>query len=290
MEYHSERFKDHSLLIFKKEKIVACLPANSVENILYSHQGLTYGGLLVSEKLKTAQFLAIFRGLLAHLEAEGLKELYLKQIPSFYTTQPSEEIDYALHLAKAECYRVDTASVIDYRSNIDISSNRLEGVKKGIKNQLKMEESKDFKLFWEEILVPNLKEKHQAQPTHSLTEIALLAKNFPKNIRQFNVFFKDTLVGGATIFETKTTAHVQYISAGEEKQELGTLDFLFHHLITDTFSRKRYFDFGISNENEGNYLNQGLSYWKECFGARSYVHRFYKIKTANHTLLNDVLL
>lgn len=290
MEYHQDRFNDYSLMVKKGEKIVAVLPANLKENELYSHQGLTYGGLLLSRKLKLADTLIIFKNLLEYLEKEDITTLNLKQIPSFYTQQPSEEVEYLLHLTQAEIDRVDTASVIALDQPLPIQSNRMEGVKKALKLGLVIKEESDFKDFWQHILLPNLSKRHRAQPTHTLTEIELLYSRFPNNIRQFNVYDGQTIVGGATIFETATTAHVQYISGDDRKQELGTLDFLFHHLITDIFKEKRYFDFGISNENQGKHLNKGLSYWKECFGARTFVHRCYSVKTKNHSLLNDVLI
>lgn len=290
MEYHSDRFKDHSIIIKKEDKIVAVLPANIVNDSLHSHQGLTYGGLLLSRKLKLVDTLEIFKLLLEHLEAKGIKTLHIKQLPSFYSQLPSEELEYLLHLTKATCDRVDTASVIDYRDRLSIQSNRLEGVKKANKQDLTIKEEAVFEGFWNNILLPNLEKRHQSKPTHTLEEIKLLQRNFPKNIRQFNVYRDHEIVGGATIFETITTAHVQYISAENNKQELGTLDFLFQQLIEVTFSHKWYFDFGISNENGGLQLNKGLSYWKECFGARTFVHRFYKVETKNHSLLNDVLI
>ena len=163
-------------------------------------------------------------------------------------------------------------------------------MKKAQKQGLHIEETVDFSAFWNEILLPNLAKRHAAKPTHTLEEIIVLKSKFPENIRQFNVYKEDQIVAGATIFETDTVAHVQYISANEQKQELGALDFLFEELITRTFSGKWYFDFGISNEQQGTKLNKGLSYWKECFGARTYVHRFYEIHTENHHLLNDVFL
>ena len=83
---------------------------------------------------------------------------------------------------------------------------------------------------------------------------------------------------------------MQYISGNEQKQELGSLDFLFQELIEKTFPHKWYFDFGISNEAQGTRLNSGLSYWKECFGARTMVQRFYSFQTDSYELLNDVLL
>ena len=51
MEYHKDRFEDYSLLVFDGEKLVAVLPANKNGETLYSHQGLTYGGLVYSDKM-----------------------------------------------------------------------------------------------------------------------------------------------------------------------------------------------------------------------------------------------
>jgi len=61
MEYHSDRFQDYSLVILDGEKWVAVLPANVVGNEVFSHQGLTYGGLVYNEKLKLASILEIFK-------------------------------------------------------------------------------------------------------------------------------------------------------------------------------------------------------------------------------------
>ena len=52
MEYHKDRFDDYSLMIFNvNNKLVAILPAHKVDSVLYSHQGLTYGGLVLSSKV-----------------------------------------------------------------------------------------------------------------------------------------------------------------------------------------------------------------------------------------------
>lgn len=290
MEYHKDRFTDYSLLIFKNDKLAAVLPANKVDASLQSHQGLTYGGLVISKKLKLKEYILLFKELLEYLHQQGISSLALKELPEFYTQAPSQEIQYVAQLTKAFTARVDTASVIDYRDRLPIQSNRLEGVKKADRQGLVLKEEPVFKTFWEEILVPNLERRHCSLPTHTSEEIAALHKNFSKNIRQFNVYKGSTLVAGATVFETKTTAHIQYISGNEQKQELGSLDFMFYHLIERIFAHKWYFDFGISNEAQGTKLNSGLSYWKECFGARTKVHRVYNFNTANYHLLNDVLI
>lgn len=290
MEYHADRFTDGSLMILKKGKVVALLPANISENTAYSHQGLTYGGLLLQKKTKLKEVAAIFSSILQFLNEAGIEELHIKMLPKIYTVLPSDEMEYLLFITDAEKVRTDVLSVIDNQTQLKIAPNRLEGVKKANKNELRIVEENDFEAFWEKILIPNLALRHQALPVHSLGEITELAKNFPKNIIQFNVYKNDEIVGGATIFETETVAHVQYISANEDKQTLGTLDFLFEYLISQRFKNKRFFDFGTSNENQGKNINDGLLYWKECFGARTIAQSFYEVKTTNFKKLATVFI
>jgi len=290
MEYHSDRFEDHSLIVFKNEKVVGLLPANISNKTLYSHQGLTYGGLVLNKKTKLKEVAANFQSLLQYLNKEGIEKLQLKLVPKIYCSLPSDELDYLLFITQAQLIRTDILSVIDNKQPIKIASNRLEGVKKAEKNNLRIEEGNNFEGFWNEILIPNLAEKHNALPVHSLGEIAQLEKDFPNNILQFNVYKDAEIVGGATIFETENVAHVQYISANEDKQQLGTLDFLFEFLINNRFKDKNYFDFGTSNENGGKNVNEGLLYWKECFGARSIVQQFYEVETSNYKKIESIFI
>ena len=290
MDYHSDRFEDHSLLILKNGKVVGLLPANIFDKNLYSHQGLTYGGLVTNKKTKLKEFTENFQHLLQYLNNEGIEKLQMKLLPKIYNILPSDEIDYLLFITNAEIIRTDVLSVIDSQNHLKIASNRLEGIKKAKKNELRIEEGNDFEPFWNSILTPNLALRHDALPVHSVGEITQLAKDFPENILQFNVFKENEIVGGATIFETENVAHVQYISASEDKQQLGTLDFLFEYLINKRFKEKRFFDFGTSNENQGKNINEGLLYWKECFGARSISQQFFEVKTANYKKLEFIFI
>ena len=290
MDYHSDRFEDLSLMVYKENSLVAVLPANKKQNIVHSHQGLTYGGLLLGKKNKLNETIFIFKAVLSFLDEEGIETLHLKLTPSIYHKVPSDEMEYLLFVSEATLARVDVSSVIENTSKLKIQSNRIEGVKKAEKNALEIIEGTDFNSFWIEILEPNLEHRHGAKPVHSLEEIERLARSFPKNIFQFNVYKEGVIVAGATIFETETVAHVQYISANEDKQQLGSLDFLFEYLINQRFKDKKYFDFGISNENQGKNLNKGLLYWKETFGARSVACKFYTVATDNHTKFDSVLL
>lgn len=290
MDYHSDKFMDYSLLIFRGKKLVALLPANISGSELLSHQGLSYGGLVLCKKITFEETLQIFKWVLIYLKSENIAVLKLKLLPKIYCQLPSSEIDYLLFLVKANLYRRDITSCVFNDNPLEItSSNRLRGIKKGAKNNLEIRGETDFKQFWNEVLEPNLKQAHGQKPVHSVGEIALLQSRFPKNIKQFNVYNDEKVVAGATIFESATVAHAQYISANELGRQMGSLDFLFNYLLNH-FSHKKYFDFGISNEAQGMKVNKGLLNWKETFGGRSIAHDFYEIKTENHHLLYDIFI
>lgn len=290
MEYHEDRFEDFSLIVEEDKKWVAVLPANRVGDTLFSHQGLTYGGLVHDEKLKLASVINAFREILKYLNSNGVETFMVKALPLIYADFFSEELSYALFVAESRLVRKDVLAVVELGKSLKLSKDRKEGVSRGLKNNLVVKEDADFDSFWNGILIPNLEAKHQAKPVHSLKEIKLLHSRFPKNIRQFNAYKNGQIVAGTTIFETKNVAHSQYISGNLNKNELGSLDFLHHYLMTGVFKDKKYFDFGISNENQGRNLNGGLSYWKESFGANTIVQDFYEVSTSNYDKLDTVLI
>ena len=291
MEYHSDRFQDFSLLIFdENQTLKAILPANKVDDIVFSHQGLTYGGLVLNQKTKMQEVIEITFNLLRFLYENEISTLNLKQLPSFYAKFPSEEMEYLSFILNAKLVRRDTLSVIAMHTDFLFTKGRIEGIRKGKENNLICKEEASFESFWNEILIPNLKQKHRAKPVHSLDEITFLKSKFPNNIRQFNVYKENEIVAGTTIFESNSVVHSQYISGNSNKNELGSLDFLHNYLIHEVFPKKDFFDFGISNENHGKNINHGLLFWKESFGARTIVQNFYEIETKNYSLLENVLI
>lgn len=290
MEYHKDRFEDFSLMVYKNNKLCAILPANKVGARVFSHQGLTYGGFVLPENIKFEVVLQVFKAVLEYLNNYGITTLSLKQLPFIYNTLPSSEVDYLMFILNANLVRRDTLSVIDLNKRLKISSNRLEGVKRGKKHDLCIKEETTFDLFWNTILIKNLEQKHGVTPVHSLNEIKSLREKFPNNIRQFNVYCNKEIVAGTTVFESKNVAHSQYISGNERNNELGSLDFLHVHLIDQIFKNKSYFDFGTSNDNNGLQINKGLQFWKEGFGARTVTQDFYEVETKSYKLLEDVMV
>ena len=289
MEYHSNRFKDASYLVLKKNNVVAVLPANSVDDIIHSHQGLSYGGLILKPSLKLNEVILIFEALLKQLSIDGFKTLDLKFIPDFYALQSTNELKYLVHILNAELYKRDVLSVLDLKSSLPYNSSTKQAIKQAEDQSFKVKEVEEVESFWNELLIPNLKKRHQAKPVHSATEMQKLKQRFPFNIRQFNVYNDDLLISGCTVFETKTTAHVQYIAGSAVKSERVAIDYLHHYLISRVFNEKDFFDFGASTTNKGKNINEGLLFWKERFGARTYTQDFIRINLNKSIQLKSIL-
>jgi len=286
MEYHSDRFTDYSLLVYKDDLLYAVLPANIVGDKLYSHKGLTYGSLVLSKSAKLLYTFEAFKALLAFLNAKAISTLELRNIPTFYNTMPSDELSYFLFKANATLIKRDALMVIDTSTKIKFQKNRREGINKAKRNGLTIAVDDNFEGFWNEILIPNLQQKHAVAPVHSLEEIQLLAAKFPDHIKQVNVYKDNVIVAGTTLFLTKTTIHPQYVSGNSDKNAFGSLDLAYDYIINHFDSSKRYFDFNISSEENGTALNSGLIFWKESCGARTYVADNYLIDTACYKTLD----
>nr|WP_321236275.1 GNAT family N-acetyltransferase [uncultured Psychroserpens sp.] len=290
MDYHQDRFDDFSLMLYKNEKLIALLPANRSENVIHSHQGLSYGGLLLSKESRFIDVIDGFKQLLKFSKDNGISELKIKILPRIYNSISSEEMYYIMFKLEAQLFRRDVSMVIDNLNPITLSSNRKRNLKKAKSIGVLVKEVQTFDAFFNEVLTPNLKERHNTLPTHSVDEMSLLKTKFPNSIRQFNAYHDDKIIAGVTVFEMQNVVHAQYISTLNPKNGLGGLDAIFDVLIRSIYKNKRYFSFGISNENQGKYINQGLLHWKESFGANAISHDFYSIKTDNYGLLDNVML
>ena len=183
MEYHSDRFEDYSLLIFdEKENLKALFPANRIENDLFSHQGLTYGGLILDEKSKLSEIIHLNYNLFQYLFEAGFNKVQLKIIPPIYNSFPSDEMEYISFLLQAKLIRRDAIAILELANKIVPSRVRKRGIETGEKQQLKIVEETSFDLFWEKLLIPNLYTKYNSKPIHTVEEITYLKSKFPLKV------------------------------------------------------------------------------------------------------------
>lgn len=290
MDYHADRFADHSLMVRKGAELVAVLPANlRSDGTVASHQGLTYGGFVLQRDECLHGALDAIHAALQALEAAGVPTLLVKRLPRFYNTLPDDEIDYAAFLLGARLVRRDTAIVVSQQDRLPIRRGKRSQINKGRRAGVRVAEDSVFAPYWNEVLSPRLMARYGVRPVHSLEEIELLRSRFPDNIRQFSAYLEDRIVAGITIYETPTVAHVQYSAINPEGEPVSALDVLLEWLILERYAQKRFFDFGICNEEDGRALNHRLLQSKEGFGARACVHDFLEIRCADHESLGRTL-
>ena len=131
--------------MLEKENLKAILPANKVGDTIYSHQGLTYGGLILNQKSKLQDVLEITYYILRFLNENKISTLNLKQLPSIYAQFPSEEMEYLSFILNAKLVRRDSLSVLDLKTDYSFSKDRKQAINRGIKNNLVIKEETDFK-------------------------------------------------------------------------------------------------------------------------------------------------
>lgn len=276
MDYHADRFDDNSFMFYHKGKLKAVLPANVAGDTLYSHQGLTYGGLLLDKKATVEDVMECFDSLNSWLRENGISKVVYKALPWIYQQYPSQEDLYALTWkCKAQLISRDIASTIVVDNKLKFAESRKSGIRKALSLNIEVGESNDVDGFWH-VLEDNLGNRYNAKPVHTASEMKLLMSRFPNSIKLYVAKMNGEIVGGTLIYVTPQVVHTQYISASVEGKKHGALDLLFDYIINKVYANCRYFDFGKSTEQGGAYLNEPLIFQKEGFGGRGVCYDWYQ--------------
>lgn len=275
MDYHAHRFRDCSLMVFRKDRLYAVLPAHAEGDMLVSHSGLTYGGLVLGPSARGAEVVTLFRELNDWLRNEGFRTVIYKRVPWIYHGIPAEEDLYALfHVCHARLVERDLSSAIRMDQAPHWSQNRRWARNKALRQGVMVEESDDFSAFWG-VLTDNLRSRYGVSPVHSLEEILLLHDRFPRSIRLYLARKDGEVIGGTVIYVTPMVAHAQYISASPLGKTLGAVDAIYERVLHHDFAHHPYFDFGKSSLEDGSVLNVSLLAQKEGFGARALCYDTY---------------
>lgn len=274
MDYHADRFVDQSLIVERHGEAVAVFPANIRGEVVTSHGGLTYAGLITTHALRAESTLAVFEQIASHYRALGVERVLYKAVPHIFHAYPAEEDLYALHRLGARLQRRDLSSVIALREAFHFTQGRQRAVNKARKAGIGLQTSTDPADF--HALLTEVLHKHGTRPTHSLAELRLLQSRFPRHIVLHEARRDGVLLAGVLAYDLGKVAHTQYMAVSEEGRRLGALSFLLAQLIGGVYAGRTYFSFGVSTEQEGRVLNDGLVTQKEYFGARAVVHDFYE--------------
>ncbi len=277
MDYHADRFQDHSLMFYDDHRLLAVMPGHIKDDTYCTHNGLTYGGLVMGWELRAAQTLEIFQMLNDYLRTQNIHRVHYKCVPWVYHRLPAEEDLYAM-------YHVCHATVVarDFSTNIFLGANmrweriRRRGVSRAQQAGVTVRRSDDYAAFWK-VLDDNLWRCHNVHPVHTLQEIELLHGRFPENIKLYEAVRDGEVLGGVVLYLSPQVVHAQYSSATEEGKKLGVLDLIYEQIMHHDYKDYPYFDFGRSTENaDGSGLNEQLVFQKEGFGGRGLCYDIYE--------------
>lgn len=277
MEYHSDRFEDYSLLVFEDEKLISILPANRIENTIFSHQGLTYGGFVFENDISILQIKLVILNALSFLKENNFKAFKIKEIVPIYSSSNRKEISSFLLENGAIINSKKMNLAIDFKSDFKVSKSKLKHFKRINSIGLEIKKEDDLSIFWNEVLIPRLDQKFGSKPVHSIDEISKLKANFPENIHQYNVYLDDEILAGITIFKTNNVIKSQYGATTENGEKYRALDFLYINLINEFKDEFDFFDMGTVDDDSELGYNIGLFNQKKELGCSVFEQNFYEL-------------
>lgn len=279
MDYHSDRFKDHSLMLYNDDELVALLPACEIDGALVSHAGLTYGGFITNVRMKQHTMNECFEALVDYSRSNHWSKILYKTLPHIYHLQPAEEDMFSLFAHGAIVENVDVSTVVNLTSPIKMAKGRKAQISKAKREGVHVEILSDYESYEKFISLENevLESRHDTHAVHTAKELKLLHDRFPDNIVLYGAFYNDELIAGTVIYVYDEVVHTQYMAANDEARNLGALDLAISTVMEKYKNEKKWMDFGISTEHGRIYLNEGLVAQKEGFGGRTNTYCIWKL-------------
>lgn len=279
MDYHKDRFKDHSLFFYDEDKLLALLPMSEHGDQLISHGGLTYGGFITDTKMKQHTMMDCFEELIKYAKENGFKNIRYKCIPHIYHSQPAEEDRFALFANNSKLDTVDVSTYVNLVAPLKMPKGRKAQISRAKREGVVVEELTELEDFNKFIELENevLTERHDVRAVHTGEELKLLHDRFPENIHLFASLKDGNLIAGTVVYEYDQVVHTQYMAANDEARTIGALDLAVSTVINKYKDSKKWLDFGISTEHGKIYLNEGLCSQKEGFGGRTGVYEIWEV-------------
>lgn len=290
LNYHKDKFIDHSLLFYKNNELAAVMPCNEQDNgkLLISHSGATFGGLIFSNKYASiTSYKWILDELDQYIKDNQFKHFEMK-MPSWLYMKSDKHIevfDYLLGLNGFSCgeevgFFINCSTLEDNYEQYYAKLKKRK-LKKAYKENLLFRElssSADIAEFYS-ILRENYT-KFNTSPAHTYEDLLLLKDVcIPDNMSFYGVFSENSMIAGSMVFNfnDKKVFHTQYLASRFEYLELCPNEFLYTNLIATARSKGfRFLSFGTSTLDHGKVFNEDLALFKEGFNTESYINRTYK--------------
>ncbi len=273
LEYHSDRFEDHSLLLYYKKSLSVILPGNVYKNHFYSHQGLTFGGIIHKSKYGYGKAKLFMGAILQYFSKNHISNVLIKDQPFFYSESLQQINSFIIEHEYNPTIEYNIGAFI-HLPNHQFPS---KCVRKGKLEMYNCFYSDDFETYWK-ILESNLENLYKTKPVHTLKEILYLKQHFSKNIKLLMLEDKETksIHAGAVLYIHKGIVKVQYFATTFDGRKNRASDVLYYYIINNFKTSHTFIDFGTNMDRSGN-VNFTLLETKEKFGAKEFPVRIYSI-------------
>ncbi len=281
LSYHpAERFTDASLLLMDGENIVGLLSAASKDDngkkMLVAHPGASYGGLVVDSTASVEDTGVMMDAVLEYAKKEKFAGVSLLRLaPASLQTMYSEDQLYWAFQKGFTMTRCEMDGAIDVSRLAE--KDILESLNGKCRNMVRQAEragitvklSDDFKTFWP-ILEGVLKGRHGTKPTHTYEEIQKLHDLLPEGFRLLAAYEGKQMVGGIVLITINSGAlYTLYMAQEYASQQKHPM----HVLLTEAIrlaiqEKRRVLHLGVSTEDGGKKINEGLFFFKESFGCK----------------------
>lgn len=281
LSYHPVgRFTDASLLLMDGESILGLLPAAVKEDggkkMLVAHPGASYGGLVIDSAASVEETGAMLDAVLAFAKTQNYAGVSLLRLPpaSLQTGFSEDQLYWAFQkgFSMTRC-EMDGAIDVSHLAEKDI----LESLSGKCRNMVRQAEragisvklSNDFATFWP-ILEGVLSGRHGTKPTHTLEEIQKLHALLPDGFRLLAAYDGTTMVGGIVLVTIHDHAlYTLYMAQEYSSQQKHPMHLLLAEAMRLAIAEKRrVLHLGVSTEDGGKKINEGLFFFKESFGCR----------------------
>jgi hypothetical protein len=282
LDYHpAGRFAFHHLMFYKGDELVAVLPGGLSGDMFKSPMGASFGGFVVNARLGLQDADAIVKAFIRHCASKLIKEVYLTPPMQIYNATFNESIEYAMHYNHFIVLSSLFSSVIDFsiiHSKEELSRNTRHKINKAINKGVRIEESKDYGVFYP-ILLKN-KEKFHVTPTHTLDEIKKIESLLPGMMILFMAYYENQPVAGELLFTCNKQCVLNFYTMHlYDFHNLFAVNYLIEHSIRWCNQKGfRYFDYGVSADTfsiDPMEPSWSLIEFKESMGANGCQRKTY---------------
>lgn len=281
LSYHASRFADRSLVAEDASGLRAVLPAAldlDHPSVVVSHPGVTFGGVVHDGSVRGNEMIHLLAVAADFYRTQGARALRYKAVPQIFHQSPAADDLYALFRLGATRVRCDLSATIDLERRLPLGRSRIKPARAARNRGVVIRWGWEVGARFWDLLGDVLGDRHGVTPVHTVDEIYLLAGRFPDEIRLVTAWLDEELVAGGVMFCMYPVMHLQYSASSPLGRKAGGTDVVVEAGLKAAISdRYRYYDFGISTEQEGRLLNASLHDFKLSFGAGSAAFEHYEV-------------